>query len=368
MINKIPTSTTPEATPLLNTAATRCEMTDSENLNLLERKLQAICAINDEIIQRIGLKINSDEQMIDYDYLILPEEGEEEDEDEEEESQRRPHQFKVEEIQTIRTCEQIVGSWRINASAELPDDPDPDETLYGKQKTLMNMTCTRFSDLVRINKQLVVALKYTTMLRESLSIKFGLKFQRNFELVQVLLGTLETLLMGTESRLEEKQDEVNRLNDQMAAIFSRSDNVWTGGGPYRFAGGAKEVKAGPYPHRNTFLDKGTLLTNGIHRWQIKCLKVVNFVDLGVVTPTHVGDFGSGMIQAWGIRDSGHIFGSSYKHERGFKSRDYLTFVLNCSLRTLSISINGTRVTTIADIILPVHLAISGGNNSQVEIL
>jgi hypothetical protein len=125
------------------------------------------------------------------------------------------------------------------------------------------------------------------------------------------LGTLETLLMGTASRLEEKQDEVNRLNEQMAAIFAKGDNVWTRGqnqgvkvwsesqgGPYRFAGSSKEVTittANP-------VNKGTLMSSGVHRWRVKCLSIGSYCDLGVVSPSHHNNttFNNNAHTAWGI--------------------------------------------------------------------
>jgi hypothetical protein len=67
-------------------------------------------------------------------------------------------------------------------------DPDPDKTLYGEQKSTMFMNCENFEDLVRLNQQEKVAVKYTTMLRESVSVEFGVIFKKNLEIVQELLG------------------------------------------------------------------------------------------------------------------------------------------------------------------------------------
>jgi hypothetical protein len=344
----------------------------TEQLDLLERKMQAICTINDEIIQRIVNKMESGDNMIDYDYLILHQ-GEDEGEAEQVDQQRRSHRLEVFEIQTIRSFQQVVNTWTVPSNLELPENPDPDETLYGKHGALMTMTCKRFSDLVRINKQLAVALKYTSMLRESLSIKFGLKFQRNFELLQVLLGTLETLLMGTASRLEEKQDEVNRLNQQMVAIFAQ-DNVWSGGGPHHFAGLSRTATIS----RRNEPNKGTLLSSGVHQWKVKCVKLTNNYELGVASPNHTtsldsrtqGYYGGyqSPASAWGIRGDGTIFPNSTNCGARFKEGDILTLVLNCSFKTLTISINGVSVAIVADIILPVHIALSGDANACAEIL
>jgi hypothetical protein len=369
-------------------------MTQKERLDLIERKIQAICTINDEIIQRILHKMESGDHMIDYDYLILHQgedegaegesdegESDEGESDEEEEGdreggeekvcqQRQPHRFKVEEIQTIRSFQLVVNTWTVPSNLELPENPDPDETLYGKHGALMDMTCEGFSDLVRINKQLAVALKYTSMLRKSLAIKFGLKFQRNFELLQVLLGTLETLLMGTASRLEEKQDEVNRLNEQMVAIFAQ-DNVWSGGGPHFFAGLSRKATI----TRRAGLNKGTLLSSGVHQWKVKCVYIAYNYELGVASPNHISSLDSKMngysqsrASAWGIQQDGTIFPNGTNCGTMVEEDDIVTFVLNCSFKTLTISINEVSVAIVADIILPVHIAFSGDANACAKIL
>jgi hypothetical protein len=61
-------------------------------------------------------------------------------------------------------------------------------TLYGDEKSTMSMTCQNFGDLVRLNKQAQVGLKYATMLRKALAAEFAKKFLNNLEVVQHLLG------------------------------------------------------------------------------------------------------------------------------------------------------------------------------------
>jgi hypothetical protein len=340
------------------------------DMNILERQIRAICTINDEIIERIVLKIDSGEEIMEHDYLILTELDRE--------STHHPYRFKVEEIQTIRTFKHIVDCWEVPSNAELPESPDPEKIFTDSNKILMDMTCTQFSDLVRINAQVVVFLKYTSMLRESISFQFGLKFLRNFELVQVLLGTLENamltmFLQATVSRLEEKQDEVNRLNEQMAIIF-RCDAVRSGrpnqldvssGRPYRYESGLSTATISTAYQ----LNKGTILSSGIHRWHCKCINVVEGYNLGVVSLNKSSNFGSdrNQPQSWGLRNNGEIQPGSVSSKNNFSTGDILTFVLNCSSRTLAISINGAAVITIANVILPVQIAFSGEANAQVEI-
>jgi hypothetical protein len=134
------------------------EYDEEDSSEIVDKKIQAIYTINEEIIQRINDKANSNDELSTYEYRILPVDVE---------SERHPYQFKVKEICTRIPCRQVVESWRVPLSAQLPVDPDPDETLSGKNKPLMDMTCQSFSDLVRINQQVAVAKKYTSMLRES---------------------------------------------------------------------------------------------------------------------------------------------------------------------------------------------------------
>ena len=89
----------------------------------------------------------------------------------------------------------------------------------------MDCSCKSFSDLVRINGQIVVAQKYLSMLREAVSINFGWKFLRNFEAVNRQLLSLDAQLSATPSSLAEKEEAVSRLNDSATAIFAQWDSV-----------------------------------------------------------------------------------------------------------------------------------------------
>jgi hypothetical protein len=97
------------------------EIKKEEESEIIDRKIQAIYTINEEIIQRINDKVNSDEQVTSYQYHILPEEVE---------SAHQPHRFKVEEIQISLSSKLVVNEWRVPASAQLPVDPDPGQLMY----------------------------------------------------------------------------------------------------------------------------------------------------------------------------------------------------------------------------------------------
>jgi hypothetical protein len=94
---------------------------NAENIEILERKIQAICTVNDEIIQRIILKTNSGDQMIDYDYVIFSEAHE----------SHQPHRFVVEDIRTTHNVKEVVENWEISSNADLPVNPDPEHRHHG---------------------------------------------------------------------------------------------------------------------------------------------------------------------------------------------------------------------------------------------
>jgi hypothetical protein len=335
------------------------EFDEENNIRIIERKIEALCTVNKEIIKRICQKTDSENLTI-FEYMIRYQNVQ---------SDRDPPRYKVEEVTTVIPCKQIVDCWRVPSTAHLPQVPDKDGLMYGNNQDLMDMTCVRFSDLVRINQQVIVAKRYTSMLRESIGLKFGEKFKRNFELVQVLLGMIETLLMGTESILREKEEEINRVNEQMARIFAQNDTVLSTP-KYSLTGFTKNLSPS--------LKLGTLLSAGIHRWKVKVTFRGGYYgisfEVGVVTESHRGPFGNlngNLCSAWGINQSGNIIPANVRtsfNSHHFRDGDILSFVLNCHVRTLTISINGDKDTTvIPNIHLPVHIG-SIGRESELEII
>lgn len=159
----------------------------NDDSEMLHRKIEGLYRLNQEIINRINHQIKTGQSLVVYEYMIIPVK-----------SDYAPLQYYVNEIQNNVQIKDIVDKWRVPSDSIVPEIPDPDETLYGKHGEIMDMECTCYSDLVRINKQYVVAEKYVTMLREPSAVKFGHKFKRNFELVQLLLGSIETLLLDNQ--------------------------------------------------------------------------------------------------------------------------------------------------------------------------
>ena len=226
------------------------------SIEILEQKLTQLHDANAEIIQRITTKVDSGEELSTFEYIIEPETTAE--------SKRHPHKFTVREVQHKRSVEAILDEWEGPAdAAQLPQDPDQDETLYGKHRDIMDCSCKRFGDLVRINGQIVVARKYTSMLRENVSRAFGRKFLHNFEILNRLLRSIEVLLTSAPSSLAKKQEAVDSLNESAAAIFASWDNVFSQETPKRelcFANGLKEATI-PTSYA---VNKGTLLESGVH--------------------------------------------------------------------------------------------------------
>ena len=258
------------------------------SLEKLEQKLIQIHDENTEIIQRISAKVNSGVEISTFEYIIEPEKTAQ--------SKRQPHKFTVKEVQHKQSVKAIVDVWTVPKEDDgLPQAPDPDELLYGKDKDFMDCSCVKFVDLVRINGHIEVAKKYTSMLRESLSIKFGRKFLHNFQAVNRLLHVVEALLSeSSPSSLAEKRDDaVISLNEAAEAIFHQWENVSSVPDYISFANGSKEVTVTKATLHT--VNKGTLLESGgsgVHTWKVRCdCKGQNEIpyDLGLLSPTYNTD-------------------------------------------------------------------------------
>ena len=113
---------------------------------------------------------------------------------------------------------ELIQNWKIDKT-QLPEDPDPDKLLFGEQKELMNMTCKTFEDLVRLNNQYSVGLKYTNLLRENAAVAFGNKFKKNLEIVSELLSDLEISITKPKNE-EELAPLINEINLRIAQVHS----------------------------------------------------------------------------------------------------------------------------------------------------
>lgn len=140
---------------------------------------------------------------------------------------REAYEFSCEDSIQEQSFEDLLISWRVPPGLDNLEDPDPDKLLYGENKELMNVKCETYEDLQRINKQIYVALKYVTLLRESASINFGKKFKKNFEYVNTLLKQILEIYepkQGEDIIGNQIHGAVKDLNLQMMKLF-QSDSV-----------------------------------------------------------------------------------------------------------------------------------------------
>ena len=119
------------------------------------------------------------------------------------------------------------------------------------------------------------------------------------------------------------------------------------------------------------VNNGTLFSDGLHSWKVQCrvLSSGGGYDLGVVSPTHPAThFNTTSGTSWGLRNNGEQYPSTAQSGFNFKEGDVLAFTLDCTQKTLSISINEGPSLTIPNVILPVHVAFCGGKGAQAHIL
>ena len=186
-----------------------------QNLENIEKEIKAIVNKNDELILLLLQKYQASEELIvkkvyKVSLKELPK------------NHFAPYSFRYEEVkETNKKCD-FLSQWRVPDHLEKPQEVDPDELLFGKNRSLMDLKCEDFTDLIRFNKQYSVVVNYLTLLREQVSLKFGLKFKRNFEIVHNLLNKLiEDLKVEETNDTDNKQIEgtIENLNSQIFKLF-----------------------------------------------------------------------------------------------------------------------------------------------------
>jgi len=116
-------------------------------------------------------------------------------------------QVTVSEEVNEMTLEEIIENWSVPPKVENPTVVDPENIFNYKD---LPTDCQNYKDLIEWNKQEDMAVKYITMLKESVAEKFGLKFKRNFELIQELL-----LLIVFLEYKEDKGVDITHIQEQM---------------------------------------------------------------------------------------------------------------------------------------------------------
>ena len=188
------------------------ESAKPKNLDLLENEIRSLYEANKALIQKIeSFKINQIKALksynvikfksIDHSYI------------------REPLSIYCEDISEKESFDEYIENWIIPASMEKPEEVDPDKLLYIDNRDIMNMECENYEDLIRINQQFNVAIKYLSLLRESASYVFGMKFKKNFEIVGNLLKVLIRDIEGMESNDDNKSKEINGKIEQINKLF-----------------------------------------------------------------------------------------------------------------------------------------------------
>jgi len=117
------------------------------------------------------------------------------------------------------------------------------------------------------------------------------------------------------------------------------------------------------------VNKGTLLTNGIHHWKVRIDNVVPSTDVGIVKEEHQSHFITGAKSAWGLREQGIAYYENKFTGMTFKNGDVIDFYLDLNEKKFSYKINGGNIAfTHQNIIAPVHIAFSGGANAKATII
>ena len=190
-------------------------MESERNLDLLESEIKSLFDANKQLIEKIE-KLKSEKNKIIKHYNVVQFKNPLI-------KLREPLSLFCEEIIEEESFADYVENWVAPTYLEKPEDADPDKLLYGDHKELMNMKCENFEDLVRINKQISVTMKYLSLLRESASYAFGMKFKKNFEKVgnflKIIIRDFELNEKETQNtktiEIKSKIQEVNNLFSQL---------------------------------------------------------------------------------------------------------------------------------------------------------
>eukprot|EP01126_Amoeba_proteus_P028818 TRINITY_DN2839_c0_g1_i1.p1 TRINITY_DN2839_c0_g1~~TRINITY_DN2839_c0_g1_i1.p1 ORF type:complete len:324 (+),score=56.64 TRINITY_DN2839_c0_g1_i1:164-1135(+) len=182
----------------------------------LAEQISALTKVNDEIICRIKAKVESGDSKKTTSYVVSGTPGKD----------KTSFSISVQPVVQEVTYKEFVESWSVPEGATLPQDPDPSKKLT-RDENQMSMKCVSFEDLVRINSQKKLALEYTLDLREELAVKFGCLFLKNFEILQVHLGQIETLLQENENVLPKINKKISEIHEKFLELFAISPNIFT---------------------------------------------------------------------------------------------------------------------------------------------
>ena len=189
----------------------------THDLENLENEIQAIVKENEAIISVLNKYKESKQPILKKVYKIYPKPLAPDS------TEIQPYSFECQTIELKSTKSELFFQWKVPSTQEKPQEVDPDKLLYGENKALMDMNCEGFEDLVRINAQSSVCMRYLTLLRESASLKFGMKFKNNFQIIQnllkIMLNDMQKEGEDVDSNQKLIQAKLDELNNQILQIF-----------------------------------------------------------------------------------------------------------------------------------------------------
>ena len=133
----------------------------AQQLQDLEDEIQTIVKKNNALISLIMQYKESTQPLIKKVYRISPKAFLPES------TSKTPYSFECQAIELSLSRADVVSQWIVPINEEKPQEVDPDRLLYGDNRDLMDMTCDAFDDIVRINNQISVCMRYLSLLRES---------------------------------------------------------------------------------------------------------------------------------------------------------------------------------------------------------
>lgn len=163
------------------------------------RQVQTIKKQNDEIIKHInGVKVVNR-----FHYNIT------------QSMVNKCFKFDVTEKQVEESGSSIINSWTLSISMIVIPDIFNDK---------INYSCSKFSDLVRLNNEMhVVIQKYELFGDSERARQETQKFLENFRLIQKQLKLIEASLTHEISKLEELKNKLNDINSQFENLMHDHD-------------------------------------------------------------------------------------------------------------------------------------------------
>jgi len=226
------------------------------------------------------------------------------------------------------------------------------------------------------------------MLRES--VIYGLKFKENFEIVQKLLGMLETQLVGLKSLLSDVTAKVNATNMQLSQIFSEYPIIKRLNQPVWLPLEAVELSNNGKTFKNTTqkwfnLPFGTLVPISSGKWEwtyvINSANPSNTMEIGVCSDSEwklICGGGSPLL----IREKGYMFSwnnsvgfkfgnGSWEVKNGYRPDETINMLLDADSGVLTFTCNSVllaKCTGIPKYVIPIASLAPVGYNVQVTLI